>query len=190
MIEEGRLNATSAVVQAGTTAWIALADSSTFARYLPTGTGGAVQYAGFWIRLLAGLIDLSIVFVSALFVGVLIAEDIASGPWYVRQNWGWIGAIATVLFYHVFFPSVLQSTPGKWICGLRVIRADGGRVEPLRALGRFLSYFISALPLGFGFFLMESKEQKMAWHDMICGTRVVYAPNAASRFLSWWRRSK
>jgi uncharacterized RDD family membrane protein YckC len=192
MIEQGRLGATSAVVEDGTKAWIRLADSPVFAPYLRsegTAAGATDQYAGFWIRMLAGLIDVALLLLTAAVVGTIF-YNMSCCYWYERERWATAGVIGTVLFYHVFFPAVLQATPGKWICGLRVIRADGGRVEPLRALLRFLSYVISALPLGFGFFLMESKDQRMAWHDMICGTRVVHASNAASRFWNWWRRSR
>jgi uncharacterized RDD family membrane protein YckC len=86
--------------------------------------------------------------------------------------------------FYIFFLSLWQATPGKMICGLRVIRADGGRVTALLVLGRLLSYFISALPLGLGFFMIGWDDQKMGLHDRICDTRVVYTPEG----WRWWSR--
>jgi uncharacterized RDD family membrane protein YckC len=151
-----------------------------------------LEYAGFWIRLVAYLIDLVIVSVLAVLVGNTVFGSVRYGTDFsedLSQLLALLSGFGVMVVYQVFFLTLLQATPGKWICGLRVIRADGGRIEALRAAGRFLSYILSALPLGFGFFLMGSKDQKMAWHDMICGTRVVHHPNAASRFWSWWRGS-
>jgi uncharacterized RDD family membrane protein YckC len=90
----------------------------------------------------------------------------------------------TLFLFYVLLPSIeaWQATPGKRACGLRVVRADGGRVTPLLALGRCLSYSISALPAGLGFFIIGLDDHKRGLHDMICGTWVVYTPEG----WLWW----
>jgi len=84
-------------------------------------------------------------------------------------------SLGATLFYYIYFPSGRwQATPGKRICGIHIIREDGRRVTGLLALGRYLSYLISLLPLGTGFLMVAFTEQKQGLHDMICGTRVAY----------------
>jgi uncharacterized RDD family membrane protein YckC len=78
-------------------------------------------------------------------------------------------------FYYVYFMrSPWQATPGKRICGIRVTRADGGRVNGWLALGRTLAYSLSLVPLGIGFFMAAWTDQKKALHDIVCRTRVVH----------------
>jgi uncharacterized RDD family membrane protein YckC len=79
------------------------------------------------------------------------------------------------LFYFIYFPSgSWQATPGKRIVGIHLIREDGGRVTGLLALGRSLSYVISAIPLYIGFFMIGWNKEKKGLHDIICHTRVIY----------------
>jgi uncharacterized RDD family membrane protein YckC len=88
---------------------------------------------------------------------------------------GIVRFVVGLFYYTIFVGSPWQATLGKRICGLCVIRAKtGGRVSYLRALGRYLSYALSALPLFVGFILIGVTDQKRGLHDMICGTRVVY----------------
>jgi uncharacterized RDD family membrane protein YckC len=84
-------------------------------------------------------------------------------------------ALGVGLFYYIYFPSgAWQATPGKRICGIHIIREDGRRVTAALALGRYLAYIISAIPLGIGFIMVAFTDQKKGLHDMICGTRVMY----------------
>jgi uncharacterized RDD family membrane protein YckC len=139
-----------------------------------------LKFAGFWVRLLAGAIDVVLLFVLAAVVGWLRGLD---AHFDVRRDWHLYAAVlyspaVVLVFYHFFFPSMgsWQATPGKMMCGLRVIRVDGGWVTPLLALRRFLLYFVSALPAGLGFFMIGWDDQKRGLHDRICDTRVVYTP--------------
>jgi uncharacterized RDD family membrane protein YckC len=218
MVQSGRFGSATTIAAAGSTSWTALGDSPVFARYLQgreqaSVTGVAVRYAGFWIRLVAGLIDVAMLYFLAVAVvsifdgrllgrfGDISGRTIDSLFWLVRgdfdvglENLGeslrylgnyepvaGLGVLGVVLLYLVFFPSVLQGTLGKRVCGLRLTREDGGWISPLLALKRFLSYFISALPAGLGFLMIGVDGQKRGFHDLICGTRVVWRrPHGAS----------
>jgi uncharacterized RDD family membrane protein YckC len=78
-----------------------------------------------------------------------------------------------IFFYYIFFVGRLGGTPGKLALGLRVVRPDGGSVSYMRAAGRLLSTWISALILCIGYLMAFWDEEKRTLHDRICDTRVI-----------------
>lgn len=56
---------------------------------------------------------------------------------------------------------------------LRVVRADGGRVDAMRALLRFGVAMISLAAAGIGFAWALFDPQRRAWHDIAAHTLVV-----------------
>jgi uncharacterized RDD family membrane protein YckC len=185
MIEAGSVGAASLVAKVGASQWSAVADVPAFAAWLPARGRAPVKYAGFWIRLLAYAIDMVLVYILAAVVGMVIVGisflfgglNTGDSPEssLVLQALPLTVLIGVVLVYYTFFQSrAWQATPGKRICRIHIIRQDGGRVSGLLALGRYLSYLVSSLPLGLGFFMIGWTDQKKGLHDMICGTRVAY----------------
>jgi uncharacterized RDD family membrane protein YckC len=77
--------------------------------------------------------------------------------------------------YEVYFLSAHGATPGKMALGLRVIRADGGPISPMLALGRHFAMWISAFILMIGYIMAGFDPEKRALHDRICETRVIYS---------------
>jgi len=63
---------------------------------------------------------------------------------------------------------------GKLLCGLRVVRGDGGRVTYGVSFTRYFAAIVSTLVLGLGNLWMLLSPRKKAWHDYLCDTRVVY----------------
>ena len=67
---------------------------------------------------------------------------------------------------------------GKALFGLRVVPARGdstvSRLSLARSSLRFAGYWVSALPLGLGFWWAAFDVQHRALHDRLAGTRVVY----------------
>jgi uncharacterized RDD family membrane protein YckC len=185
MIEAGSIGAASLVAKVGAAVWSSLADVPAFAPHLRDSGRAAVQYAGFWIRLGAYLIDFVILNILAgvagLVIGVVLVlsgnidADVGSGSDLITRALPAVVGLGVGLLYYILFPSgAWQATPGKRICGIHIIRADGGRVTGLLGLGRYLAYIVSGLPLGLGFFMIGWNEEKKGLHDMMCGTRVVY----------------
>src|SRR5579863_8034991 len=81
MIAKGQIAAHTNIAEVGATTWTRLADVPAFAALLPSvplaaeGQGtAAVQYAGFWIRLLAYIIDVIVLELFALAAGVSLAS--------------------------------------------------------------------------------------------------------------------
>jgi uncharacterized RDD family membrane protein YckC len=180
-IKAGAVGAASLVAKVGAAQWTAIVDVPAFASALPP--AAVVRYAGFWIRLLAAVVDVLLLYVLAAVVGGTIAILIVftagtavpteSAP--ILQGLPLVVLLGSTLFYFIYFPSgAWQATPGKRICGLRIVRTDGSRVTGGLALGRLASYIVSTKLLLIGFLLIACTREKKGLHDMICGTRVVY----------------
>jgi uncharacterized RDD family membrane protein YckC len=131
------------------------------------------NYAGFWQRTLAVLIDWLIVLVIAMPVIVVAfgAEYFSLDP--VRRSGDLVIAlivgIAVVAFWRY-----CGATPGKLAVGIRIVDADTGNPPSTgRLVVRLLCYLLSALPLYLGFFWIAVDRRKQGWHDKIAGTVVV-----------------
>ena len=138
-----------------------------------------MEYAGFWRRFVAYLIDsilLSVVtFLLLLLLGA-IADDAGAVIAYIIATVGWF------LYFAYFESSANQATVGKTALGIQVTDVNGARLSFGKALGRNLAKILSALILYIGFIMAAFTAKKQALHDMIAGTLVVKkgaAPAAA-----------
>lgn len=133
------------------------------------------NYAGFWQRALAVLIDWLLVVVISVPVIVLafgaeyFSLDPARRAWDVL-TWLLIGVVV------VGFWRYCGATPGKLAVALKVVDArTGGRPSTGRLVLRFLCYLVSALPLYLGFLWIAVDRRKQGWHDKIAGTVVIHS---------------
>jgi uncharacterized RDD family membrane protein YckC len=145
------------------------------------------DFAGFWIRLIAALIDIVVTlpFFAAIiylfgtndYTKIKIDEDfyyytansVTSKGNHIVDAISWIIAIG----YSVFLvSSKSQATIGKRICNIHIATVDGHKLSKLRALARFLVSMVSLLLFGLGFLMVAFTKEKTALHDLVCGTRV------------------
>jgi uncharacterized RDD family membrane protein YckC len=162
----------------------------TYAQKLREGVAPAAtsQFAGFWIRFVAWLIDAIILFMItsavqfALLGSMAVMPRITPGSDPTAALAGIMGRIglATLvsmvihgIYETLFIASNLAATPGKLALGLKVLRAGGFGVGLGRAAGRYFAKTLSGLILGIGYLLIVFDPEKRALHDMICDTRVV-----------------
>ncbi len=163
-----------------------------FQRLREQGIAGAVQavrrFGGFWIRVLARMIDGAILwafFLVLIFIWEAAMRRILFNPTRATASdfvtvWAGFGVIyllstAALFVYESWFLSRRGATPGKLAVGLRVVRADGGSLSLKRSMGRSLAYLLNSMvPLAIGFIMAGLDEEKRALHDRICDTRVVY----------------
>jgi len=82
--------------------------------------------------------------------------------------------VGVAVGYPVVFWVLLGQTPGKLLMGVRIARTNGQRLTIGRALLRYLGYWLSAIPLGLGFFWVLVDDQRQGWHDKLAGTYVIY----------------
>jgi uncharacterized RDD family membrane protein YckC len=154
----------------------------------PIDAGEAVEYAGFWVRFAAFLVDTVIVTVAGLIIGAsagfLFFSRLADNPavGFLIQG---SGLIVSWLFYAWFESSEARATPGKMVFRLKVVGADDHeRISFLRATGRYWAKLISAMLLGIGYLMQPFTARKQALHDLMSGAAVV-STGPASRLLLW-----
>jgi uncharacterized RDD family membrane protein YckC len=143
------------------------------------------QYAGFWIRFVAVLID-------GLFLGVVgaivdIPFNLMMGgmiatrdPMAFLANAAGILSImflismAIAMVYESWFVVNKGATPGKLVLSLEVIRDDGTRPGWGLAIGRYFAKILSSWPtLWIGYIMAGIDDEKRGLHDRICNTRVI-----------------
>ena len=161
-------------------AWVCATCKPIFVQKIKEGVAvaGAMEYAGFWIRVGAWFIDYiilaimsAIVYIPFTFIGVFSADQ--------PVVFITIQLISTILnfiipaVYDSWFVGKYAATPGKMACKLKVVMADSGRLSYARAIGRHFAKYVSALVLGIGFIMAGFDDQKRTLHDRICDTRVI-----------------
>jgi uncharacterized RDD family membrane protein YckC len=147
-----------------------------------------VQNAGFWLRLVAAVIDgiiLGVVIwplsltigiaiglaggaVSMPGVGVHIVNGIVSFVLSSCASWIYEAAMES---------SSKQATVGKMALGLKVTDLEGQRISFARASGRHFAKYVSGMILAIGYIMAGFTERKQALHDMIAGTLVIRTVN-------------
>jgi len=146
----------------------------------------ARRYAGFWIRVLAAIIDGVILSVVGLIINVPLQLMLGVGSLRVGSvpNVGVLaGAFGIIVLlnfaiacvYSSFFISTRGGTLGMLVLGLRVIKGDGSQLNLGQAVGRYFAYIINSFTLFIGFIIIAFDDQKRALHDRICDTRVIYS---------------
>ena len=134
------------------------------------------QYAGFWIRVAAALID-TVLF--AIVIGIPLTLIYGSDYWtseeLVMGFWDAVFYIVPIVITVWFWVRYL-GTPGKMILRLQVIDANTGQaVSTAKGIGRYLAYYASALPLLLGFVWVAFDRKKQGFHDKLAGTYVIRA---------------
>lgn len=141
------------------------------------------EYAGFWRRVLASLIDTLLFALIGGFIYFLFSNDetikmmpidVGSGlslQLVSSTNWLEQGIIVLVT---IFMWMKFLGTPGKLVLGCHVVDAKTGRaVNAGQAVLRYVSYLVSIVPLGLGIFWIAWDKRKQGFHDKIAGTVVV-----------------
>lgn len=91
------------------------------------------------------------------------------------------------LIYFAYSWAASGKTFGMAVFGIRVVRPDGSRASPGRAIVRTLALPLSFLLCGLGFLGILVGDHRRALHDVIAGTAVIYSWDARAarlRFLS------
>jgi uncharacterized RDD family membrane protein YckC len=144
------------------------------------------RYGGFWIRLVAIVIDVIAVgivtgpvsliigvatglagrAVTMPNVGVQLVSFLITFAFSTLANWIYEAALES---------SSYQATLGKMALGLKVTDLEGRRISFARATGRHFAKILSGLMFFIGFIMAGFTQRKQALHDMIAGTLVVRA---------------
>lgn len=136
----------------------------------------AARPAGFWIRVAASIIDTIVTLIVtmpillAIYGGEYFAsQEMVKGPAHFLISYV-LPAVATIALWIVF-----GGTPGKLVCGLRVVHAETGeRLELWQGIVRYLGYFVSIIPIFLGFLWIAWDARKQGFHDKLARSLVVY----------------
>jgi uncharacterized RDD family membrane protein YckC len=140
-----------------------------------------VEYAGFWVRVGAMIID------TVLIMVVLIPALVAIYGWayFEAANsrlfagpadflLSWVAPAVAVIVFWIY----RQATPGKMALSIRIVdAATGSPPSTGQCVGRYFAYFVSIFPLGLGLLWVAFDKRKQGWHDKLAGTVVVRSKN-------------
>lgn len=136
-----------------------------------------LEYAGFWIRSWAAIIDTILIMLITYPLLISIygwgyfaehATDLMAGPADFLLSWI-LPAIAVIVFW-----ASKQATPGKMAISAKIVDAVSGEAPSTGQLvGRYFAYFVAILPLGLGILWVAFDRKKQGWHDKLAGTVVV-----------------
>ncbi len=142
--------------------------------------------AGFWIRAVAYIMDSVLVGLATRLLQAAYFQGARQDPFaesYSRLlEFDWTPLAPLLLFeiamnflYFTFFIGRYGQTPGKMVCGLRVVTVHGEEVSYLQAALRTAGYYLNRLTLGLGFLWVAIDPRKQGFHDKIAGTLVLRA---------------
>ncbi|SKA27506.1 Uncharacterized membrane protein YckC, RDD family [Enhydrobacter aerosaccus] len=144
----------------------------------------ATRYGGFWIRVVAYLLDGVLLYVVGTVVGFVFGLVVgfvwhfvgvpATAQTIARIGGGILGLGLGILYFAVLESSERGATLGKRAVGLRVVTDQGQRLTFANAFGRYFAKIVSLLVLGIGFLMVAFTDRKRGLHDMMAGTLVIH----------------
>jgi uncharacterized RDD family membrane protein YckC len=150
-----------------------------------------LEYAGFWIRFWAFIVDsiLVAVIVEPIVASIYQNSQTLTDPMSVDMAnlildsfkpqgaldvlFSWVlPAVAIVLFW-----VYRAATPGKMLLRARIVDAETGAPPSVgQCVGRYLGYYVSIFTLFLGFLWIAFDPRKQGFHDKLAGTVVVRTP--------------
>src|SRR5437868_2321872 len=114
----------------------------------------AENYAGFWRRFGAILIDGIMIAIVGLLFKIIGLYSVG------------LDILLALLYTPFFEASELQATPGKALLDMRVVSLTGERITFKKAFIRYLVRIVSGLLICFGFLMMLFTDKKQTLHDL------------------------
>jgi uncharacterized RDD family membrane protein YckC len=145
------------------------------------------RYGGFWLRVVAAILDAVLVGVVLIPVNAILfgasAFGMGMGRWHPGQPFnpailgvfllmGGIRVVANWIYEAWLTSSSWQATIGKKVVQLKVTDLNGQRISFARATGRHFAKWLSTIIFFVGFIMVGFTERKQGLHDMIAGTLV------------------
>ena len=133
------------------------------------------EYAGFWIRVGAALIDtvLILIVITPILMAIYgksywMYETMLHGFW--DLIFGYVLPAVIVIVFWVY----KSATPGKMATKLIIVDAQtGGKPSTRQFIIRYVGYYLAMLPLFLGIIWVGFDKRKQGWHDMLAGTVVL-----------------
>lgn len=123
------------------------------------------ELAEMWERLLAGVIDLGLIYIFNFLLYGITGQAAFSAI---------VTLIVWVVYAWYYWTQNDGQTPGKNLLNLRVVKMDGSRISGTEAIIRQAGYFVSGIPLFLGFVSIFYDDNRQAWHDKLVNTVVIH----------------
>jgi len=133
------------------------------------------EYAGFWLRVGAALIDTVLVsFLTIPLVRMIYGDDDGMSGLMFRGTADILISFVLPAAAVIAFWVARGATPGKMAISAQVVDArTGGKPSTGQAIGRYLGYYVSTIPFGLGLLWVGIDPKKQGWHDKLAGTVVI-----------------
>ena len=133
------------------------------------------EYAGFWIRCGAALIDMVVLIIIIVIPLIFIyGEALLTEDKSIHGFWDIMLSYIVPFFGTLWFWLKYRGTPGKMATKLEIVDAvTGNSMSTGQAIGRYFAYILSTIPFGLGFIWIGIDKRKQGWHDKLASTVVV-----------------
>lgn len=138
------------------------------------------NYAGFWVRVLAYIIDAIILTLVGGVLGAMfgfsvlgLGTDLSDPSGAANLMMNLVSIIIGVAYFAGLESSAWQATLGKKALGLVVTDLSGNRISLMRGVGRYFAKILSAIILLIGFIMVAFTQRKQGLHDILAGTLVL-----------------
>ncbi|MCH9020325.1 MAG: RDD family protein [Proteobacteria bacterium] len=144
-----------------------------------------MEYAGFWRRAVAAIIDgfllgfLQAIIMVAVIAAMTFGESSEQTAVILTVALNLAMFVAMWLYFALMESSKLQATIGKMIIGVVVSDLDGNRISFGRATGRYFGKAVSTVILMIGYMMAGWTGRKQALHDIMAKCLVIRKPRAA-----------
>ncbi|MGG2098804.1 RDD family protein [Acinetobacter haemolyticus] len=132
------------------------------------------EYAGFWIRVGAAILDTIIILAALIPLMMLLTPSVTDNLTRTSWSWSdWIGQILSAIFY-IFCWVKFAGTPGKRLLRLKVLdEQTGNHISVGQGIIRYIGYIPATLVLFIGLIWIAFDPKKQGWHDKMAKTVVV-----------------
>jgi len=133
-----------------------------------------MQYAGFWKRVAAFVIDFLIIAICSIPVTFIFYAYFSNDePSVAERKVQGMGLAFAWLYFALMESSVYQGTIGKMFLGIKVTDLNGNRIGFGRATGRHFGRLLSVLLIFIGYIMVAFTQKKQGLHDIMAGCLVV-----------------
>jgi uncharacterized RDD family membrane protein YckC len=138
-----------------------------------------LDYAGFWLRVVAYIIDAVILWVVGKLIKGAFQMLTIGSPRMTREGFliatmvrSSVSIVVDWLYFALMESSTAQASVGKMALGIKVTDLAGNKISFARATGRYFGRVLSGLLLCVGFLMVAFTDRKQGLHDMMAGTLV------------------
>lgn len=138
------------------------------------------NYAGFWRRFAAFIIDALILAIPSYFLATWFGHDPSDKMHHDTQEveiqyftvYNAVSLLVNWLYFALQESSARQATIGKQALGIYVTDTEGGRLSFMKATLRYFGKILSGLTFGVGYIMAAFTARRQALHDFIANTLV------------------